>query len=768
MLLKVLSYCSKLSEIQNFKNSKKTIPPLLVLFMRSTFLKKAFSFLILFLSFLAGGQEIKRSIVVKKIAQEIELDGVLNESIWQQAEAANDFWQQFPTDSIKALDKTEVKLLYNDTHLFIGITANSIGGNYTINSLRRDFGARNNDTVTILFDTFNDGQNGFLFGVNAYGVQREGLLSNRGIDLRGFNLTWDTKWKSESTYSNDKYVMELAIPFSSLKYPENSKAWGFQAYRYDFQRNERSIWTNVDQNQFPINIGFFGEIVFEETLKKNKTPLYLIPYVNGLTARDFNANTNDNSLSFGGDMKIAVGTGLNLDVTLNPDFSNVEVDDVITNLTRFEITLPEKRQFFIDNGDLFGSFGSFRDAIPFFSRRIGIEKDSEGNTIQNNILGGVRLSGKLDENWRLGFLTIQNSEDLSNQIASNNNAMFALQRKVFGESQVGLFLVNRQSFKDQEFLEEKDAYNRVIGLDYNLASANNRWIGKIYTHKSFQPNDNKGNLSSFASILYNTRIWRLYSNTVYVDEDFRADLGFIRRTGIIKTGNSITRNFYPKSGKINSHSFRLLHLSWLQQNLNYKKTDESFNFEYTIGTTNQNQLEFEFNRKYVYLFDSFDPSRAADGISLPSNSEYYYSEWGVNYRLNFAKPLILNTEITYGGFFNGTKFSTSGAIGYRFQPKLIFSLQWDYNKINLPNPYSSNDIFLIRPKFEVTFTKKLFWSTLIQYSNQTSNLGINSRLQWRFAPLSDLYIVYNDNYYTQDFIPTFRSVNLKLTYWINL
>lgn len=736
--------------------------------MLGKFLIKEVFYLLLSLSFLASGQEIKRSLKVKKIDQEIKLDGVLNELIWQEAEAADNFWQQFPTDSLKALDKTEVKLLYNDTHLFIGVTANSIGGNYTVNSLRRDYSSRNNDNVTILFDTFNDGQNGFLFGVNAYGVQREALLSNRAVDLRGFNLTWDTKWKSESTYSDDKYVVEYAIPFSSLKYPENSKTWGFQAYRYDFQRNERSIWTNVDQNQYPINIGFFGEIIFEETLNKNKTPLYVIPYVNGLTSRDFSSENNDNNFSIGGDMKIAVGTGLNLDVTLNPDFSNVEVDDVITNLTRFEITLPEKRQFFIDNGDLFGNYGSFRDAIPFFSRRIGIEKDNEGNTIQNDILGGVRLSGKLDENWRLGFLNIQNKEDLINEIASNNNAMFTLQRKVFGESQVGLFLVNRQSFKDYDFVEEEDAYNRVIGLDYNLASDNNRWIGKFYTHKSFQPNDNRGNLSSFASILYNTRIWRLYSNTVYVDEDFRADLGFIRRTGIIKTGNSITRNFYPKSGKINSHSFRFLHLSWLQQNLDYRKTDESFNFNYTIGTNSQNQIEFEFNREYVFLFASFDPSRADGGIALPSNSEYNYSEWRINYRLNFANPIIFNMETTYGGFFNGTKFSASGSIGYRFQPKLIFSLQWDYNKINLPSPYSSNDILLIRPKFDITFNKQLFWSTLIQYSNQTNNLGINSRLQWRFAPLSDLYLVYNDNYYTQDFIPTFRSINLKLTYWINL
>ena len=728
--------------------------------------------LVLLLSFsglLVNAQTEKRSVFVKKIDQEILLDGILDEAVWDLADSASDFWQLFPTDSLKAQDITEVKLLYNDTHIYIGATAkSSVGGDFIVSSLRRDYSARSNDNVTVLFDTFRDGQNAFLFGVNAYGVQREGLVSERGASVNGFNLTWDIKWQSASKKYDDRFVLEIAIPFTSLKYPEGSQKWGFQSYRYDLQKNERSIWTNVDQNQIPINIGYYGEMVFEEPLKKSRTPLYLIPYINGLTSKEFATNSSENTFSTGGDLKVAVGTGLNLDVTLNPDFSNVEVDDVITNLTRFEISLPEKRQFFIDNGDLFGSFGSFRDAIPFFSRRIGIARNADGSSIQNAILGGVRLSGKLNDDWRLGFLNIQNREDLSNQIASNNNAMFALQRKVFGQSQVGVFMVNRQTFKEYDFIEKNDTYNRVIGLDYNLASANNRWIGKFYTHKSFQPEDQEGNLSSFASLLYNTRIWRFYSNWVYVDRDFRSDLGFIPRTGIIKSGTSAQRTFYPKTGIANSHSFRLLNLMWFQQNLDYQKTDHNFEVNYTLEFKKQDRLEFEFSRQYIYLSSSFDPTRSTNSIPLPGDTGYHFSDWSLNYQSNLANPFIFTSEVSYGGFYNGTRFSYLGSTGYRFQPKVILSLQWDYNRINLPKPYATADLILVRPKFDVTFSKNLFWSTLIQYSNQTNNLGINSRLQWRFAPLSDLYIVYNDNYYTREFGPTFRSINLKLTYWLNL
>ena len=733
------------------------------------FRKKQLVLLLSFSGLLVNAQTEKRSVFVKKIDQEILLDGILDEAVWGLADSASDFWQLFPTDSLKAQDITEVKLLYNDTHIYIGATAkSSVGGDFIVSSLRRDYSARSNDNVTVLFDTFRDGQNAFLFGVNAYGVQREGLVSERGASINGFNLTWDIKWQSASKKYDDRFVLEITIPFTSLKYPEGSQKWGFQSYRYDLQKNERSIWTNVDQNQIPINVGYYGEMVFEEPLKKNRTPLYLIPYINGLTSKEFTSNSSDNTFSTGGDLKVAVGTGLNLDVTLNPDFSNVEVDDVITNLTRFEISLPEKRQFFIDNGDLFGSFGSFRDAIPFFSRRIGIARNADGSSIQNAILGGVRLSGKLNDDWRLGFLNIQNREDLSNQIASNNNAMFALQRKVFGQSQVGVFMVNRQTFKEYDFIEKNDTYNRVIGLDYNLASANNRWIGKFYTHKSFQPEDQEGNLSSFASLLYNTRIWRFYSNWVYVDRDFRSDLGFIPRTGIIKSGTSAQRTFYPKTGIANSHSFRLLNLMWFQQNLDYQKTDHNFEVNYTLEFKKQDRLEFEFSRQYIYLSSSFDPTRSTNSIPLPGDSGYQFSDWSLNYQSNLANPFIFTSEVSYGGFYNGTRFSYRGSTGYRFQPKVILSLQWDYNRINLPKPYATADLILVRPKFDVTFSKNLFWSTLIQYSNQTDNLGINSRLQWRFAPLSDLYIVYNDNYYTREFGPTFRSINLKLTYWLNL
>ena len=177
-----------------------------------------------------------------------------------------------------------------------------------------------------------------------------------------------------------------------------------------------------------------GNLNFEKPLGKSKTPFFLIPYTSGLTGKNFEEKKWFHFLILGGDAKLSIGSGMILDLTYNPDFSQVEVDDQIINLSRFEVRLPEKRQFFLQNSDLFSSFGNSYSAQPFFSRRIGVAKDLDGNTIQNKIIAGARLSGKINKNLRLGFLNMITDSDPENEISSNNNSVFALQQKMFSRS----------------------------------------------------------------------------------------------------------------------------------------------------------------------------------------------------------------------------------------------------------------------------------------------------------------------------------------------
>ncbi len=709
-----------------------------------------------------------RSVIVKHITEQIQLDGSLDEKAWESSNLINDFWQFIPTDSVKSVNPTEVRILYDDHAIYIGVRAEVKTNNYVVASLRRDFSGANNDNVTFMFDTFKDGTTAFLFGMTPYGVQRDAFISEGGSNQEGFNTTWDQKWLVESVMHDTHYILEAAIPFSSLKFIEGDNSWHLKVYRWDMQTNEQSTWVRVPQNQLLSNLAFSGEMIFEKPLGKSKKAIAVIPYINALTLKDFISGLSGNKIHYGGDVKVALGNSMNLDITVNPDFSNVEVDDIFTNLTRFEVFLPEKRQFFIDNNDLFGNYGDmFNAAKPFFSRRIGLARNREGNLIENRIIGGIRLSGKLNENWRMGFLNIQTGHDFAGEIPSNNNTMLSVQKKMFSRSNIGFFAINRQTFHDYEFVTPSREYNRVFGAEYNMASADNRWTGKFYLHKSLQPDDKKGNLSSQATATYNSRKFSATADIMHVDDGFRADLGYVPRTGILKSGNMFIYKIYPSGGLVSQHGPGAMLLYYWRPGMDFKKTDHTNMLFYTINFTDQSTLRIDLQDQYVFLLFDFDPARSR-GVPLPANHDFSFYQYNLTYQSNPGKILSINAASSGGQFYNGNSFSASAMLTYRIQPWVLLSLNSRFDAIRLPEPHSSASFWLVTPKIDVTFSKSLFWSTLVQYSNQRNNMGINSRIQWRYAPLSDLYLVYNDNYFTGNFGPKFRSLNLKLSYWLNL
>jgi len=721
-----------------------------------------------FLSLTAFSQNSEKSFIVKYVSDIIQLDGVLDDPAWKMAESANTFQQYFPTDSLPASYQTDIKMLYDDKNLYIGIRSNSTGKEYVIPSLERDFRAGGNDNISLLFDTFNDGTNAFLFGINPYGVRREALITNGGSGLEGFTTSWDIKWKGESTIYDDYYTAELIIPLTSFKFREGETKWRFNSYRFDMQSNEQSTWARIPQNQLIFNLAFMGDMVFEKPLGKSRTPLALIPYVNGISSRDYETGENLNNFKVGADAKISVGNSLNLDLTLNPDFSTVEVDNFITNLTRFEIALPERRQFFIDNNDLFGGFGGGRDANPFFSRRIGIATDTAGNTIENRILGGLRLSGKINNNLRLGFLNLQTQQDSENEIPSNNNMMLSLQQKMFSRSNLGVFFINRQAVRAADFLPEDEEFNRVMGIDYNLASKDNSWTGKFYAHKSFQPEDNEGNYSLGFNLGKNTRNFSTFVDAIKIDEEFSSDLGFIPRTDIVKLVNIFEGRLWPQKGKINNYEAQVFNEFIWRPGLDYKLTDHSISLETTAAFKTLEEMGATFSRRFIFLAEDFEPTGNEGAIALPGNQGYTFNNVELSFESDQRKIFSYRIQPGFGGFFNGHRYSLETGFDIRLQPKVRIGFNAQYDRIDLPQPYSSADIWLVSPRVGITFSKAIFWSTLVQYSNQRDNLGINSRLQWRFAPLSDLFIVYNDNYSVDILAPRFRSINLKLSYWLNI
>lgn len=731
-----------------------------------------FTVLLIFSSFL-----FSQSIEIRRTNQPIQIDGVLDE-VWSFADSAYDFNQYFPFDTSLAEAPTIAKIMYDDENIYVlGIMFNkSKERKYVTPSLRRDFRGEANDSFTVIFDPFKDHTNGTLFGINPFGVRREGLIVNGGSGRDSFSLDWDNKWKGEAKQYDGFWLAEMAIPFSTLRFAEGQDSWYINFYRVDSDLVERSTWSPIQRNFSIVNMATHQVMEWDQPTQRPGLNASIIPFVAANTSRDFLEDGNNNQgVSVGADIKYSVTPGLNLDLTINPDFSQVEVDQQVTNLDRFEIFFPERRQFFLENADLFANFGN-RGTRPFFTRRIGVARDTAtGQNIQNTIPLGFRLSGKVNETLRIGALSMQAAADENNGLPAYNFSVLTAQQKVFTRSSINFLLVNKQTFQSESEYDaaEFSNYNRTFGTDFNLASADNRWNGKAFYHQSIEENA--------ASDAYTTGLNLNYSNyTVNVDifsqivgAGYNPEAGFVRRTDIRQLASSVRYSFFPEGGIIQSHGpgfdFDMV------GNSTYGFLDWDVNLLYDIRFRNTARLSMRPARlQYTYLFDAFDPSRS-DGEELAADTEYRNRQFIIRYNSDFRKKFFYELNTRSGEYFNGHRWNLGGSVGYRYQPFGFTSIDFNVNRIVMPAPYNTVTLLLVGPRFDLTLRKNLFVTTFFQYNSQIENLNINARMQWRFAPVSDLFLVYTDNYFAyQDdgFIqfggPKIRALTFKLTYWLNL
>ncbi|MCU0397710.1 MAG: carbohydrate binding family 9 domain-containing protein [Cyclobacteriaceae bacterium] len=736
---------------------------------------------ILLLSVLIPVTVLSQSLHIRKASSVITLDGVMDEPDWQLAETAGHFKQFFPSDTSYANAQSEVRMTYDDQFIYVAAKMFNLGPRkYVTPSLRRDFRGEGNDGITLVLDTFRDRTNGFMFGLNPFGVQREGLIANGGRISTDLSLNWDNKWYSSAKIYDDYWVAEMAIPFKSIRFNEGESSWFVNFYRIDSEYAERSTWSPIPRNFDIITLAFCRELIWDAPLRKAGTNLSFIPYISTGVNENFAEGTpQEKSFDVGFDAKVAVSSSLNLDITVNPDFSQVEVDEQVTNLDRFEIFFPERRQFFLENADLFADFG-MDGTRPFFSRRIGIARDTAtGQNIQNPIYAGVRLSGKIDNNWRIGIMSMQAGEIEKIQLPSTNFTVASLQRKIFSRSNIGMIFVNKQAFQDSingEFTTDPLTYNRMIGADFNLASRNNVWNGKLFYHRSFDNLSLDSAFAAGASLSYNTVRWSLSLFSRNVGANYNPEVGFVRRKDIVQLASTNWYNFYPKSSQIQSHGpgfdFDMV------GNQQYGFLDWDANLMYRMRFKNTAFWNLRLRREYTYLFDEFDPS-GTNGIPLPAGSDFVNNLIVGEFTSDARKPFFFNISTRSGGYFNGSRISFTGSITYRYIPWGFISINYSLNSIRLPQPYSDANLILIGPRIDLTLSKSIFFTTFFQYNNQLHNLNINSRLQWRFKPVSDIFLVYTDNYVTESFTdaegqyiqqgsPRLRGVVFKISYWLNM
>ncbi|RIW18387.1 hydrolase [Algoriphagus lacus] len=730
------------------------------------------SILFLFCPFLFAQQvdEGNSNAFAFKLKEPIVLDGILDEPIWTDSEGWNgEFRQYFPSDTSRSQVNTRVKVAFDENNLYIAAVMENNGPRkYVSTSLRRDFRGEQNDAIVFVFDTFNDKTNAFQFGINPYGVQREGLVSNGGTRSEDLSLAWDNKWFSVAKINENSWQAEVVIPLTSIRFNEGAQNWNVNFYRIDSHYGERSTWSPVPRNIPILSTAFLRKLIFEEPLKKSSANISLIPYTAARASKNFLEGTQEElTPSFGGDAKIGIGPALNLDLTFNPDFSQVEVDQQVTNLDRFEIFFPERRQFFLENADLFDSFGQPRSR-PFFSRRIGVDIDSAtGQNVQSKIIYGARLSGKLNENWRIGAMNMQTATDENAGIAGKNFTVLAVQKKVFTRSNIGLIYVDRESLALDEFqqLFDPTAYNRLIGADYNLNSSNGKWTGKVFYHRTFESTDLEKPYSFNTYLLFTDIHWNWTFSFQDVGKSFNPEVGFVPRVDFKRVNPDVSYLFYPKSRLINRHGPKLEYEGYWNETLG--QTDRDINLSYLIRFNSLSELTVTQRNRYVYLFEDFDPTRTG-GEPLLAGTDYTNQTIRIEYESNPRNVFNIKLEAEAGEYFTGNFQRVISQMGLRLGYLANISMNFNYARIRLPEPQNDANLVLVGPRIDLTFTKNLFWTTFIQYNNQIDNLNINTRLQWRYAPVSDFFLVYTDNYFPGDFMPKQRSLVLKLNYWLNL
>ena len=718
----------------------------------------------------------EKEITVRYIEDvEIQIDGEINEPVWQEIVPVSDFWEFFPQDSIPAKNKTEMKMIYDAKFIYIAVTVHTGTNDYRTMTLKRDYSTQTNDIdhLNFIFDTFSDATNAFLFGITPYGVRREGLISySDKVDLN-----WDQIWHGEVKLFDGYYTTEIRIPFSSIRYKKDVRSWRFNLNRFDATKNTRDTWVTTPANQLIYNLAYMGEMVFEKPLEKRRTPFTLIPYAMYEFQGDYFEGTKLHKPKIGGDVKIPIGNSMNLDLTINPDFSTTDVDEGRTNITRFELRLPERRQFFLDNADLFGRFGE--DNInPFFSRRIGVAKDTFGNDFYIPIQFGARFSGKVTEDLRVGLLDAQVSDNEQYDVPSTNDLVFVAQQRIFKRSNVGILFANRMVVNASESVEDSELYSRVLAAEFNLFSEGNKWTGKYYFQKAFSPGIEDEDMATGGFLQYNIRKHKFRLNASMVGKEYNPALGFVLRRDDIRINPDLTFYFYPKDEISKVFRYELIAKGTGRWRASTgQSSDYDIGLQGLISFKVGANLRMEGYHRYTYLFNPFDPTRTPGADPLPVGG-YKYNDISFRYTTTGRNALYFQANVTGGGYFSGNKLSAQATVRYRLQPYLFALLKVNYDYIVLPDQQTTSSVIYVNPSFEVTFNKKLFWNTDIQFNSQNKNLGINSRLQWRYTRLSDLYIIYVDNYQTSSyetssyetngFALKTRGIYVKVSYWLNL
>ena len=693
-----------------------------------------------------------------RVSKPPEIDGFLEEEIWQKAPAASNFVQKQPNEGKPATERTEVRILYDNDNLYIGIMCyDSEPQGIIANEKRRDSqDIYENDHFQIMLDTFHDRRNGYIFVINPLGAKLDLQVRKEGKREGGWhipnpnvNLDWDGVWKVRSAIHQEGWSAEIEIPFATLRFDQSPrKGWGLNFLRNVRRKNEESTWMPLPRNLTLYKISMAGELVGLEGLRKvlnlQVKPFFLVGYASN---RDEGVRLTSESVIDGGiDLKYGLTSNLTLDITYNTEFSQVEADYQQINLTRFSLYFPEKRDFFLENAAIF-SIGSPDDAMIFFSRRIGISPQMQ----EIPLLGGVKLAGKAGR-FNIGLINLQAQSAV--EIPANNFTVFRLSRDIIEKSAIGFLVTNRQSGISGDF-------NRAYCLDGDFIFGENFSLSGYYAQTSSPALDGR-NRAAKLSVQWISDLWDCYGYYFDIQENFNAEMGFVKRTGIrrFQTHLGITPEPDIKGvKKLNPHIF-FAYTTDQDNNLLLREKHAHM----TVNFINGGHIGFQWNEDHEFVDYPFPIQK---DITIPVGT-YTSPWWQADFSTNRSLRLYGSMSYRWGGFYGGNSRIISARTGWRPTPSFASEISLVYNDINLPQGDFTNH--LLRARMIYNFSTRLALMSLIQWNGDTDEVDVNIRLNFIHKPGSDLFIVYNERRLVKGLAAGIRdrALVIKFTYLFNL
>ena len=689
------------------------------------------------------------------------IDGVLNDEAWSEAPALSGFVQREPQEGHPVSQRTEVRILADGDALYVGAWLfDEDPSSIVLGQTLRDASMSESDAFSLIFDTYLDRQNGFVFATTPAGIEYDGQVSNEAQGGRGggrqqagsgggFNLNWDGSWEVRTSTDADGWYVEMRIPFSTLRYERGGEqTWGLNIERSIRRNSEQAVLAPLPR-QYSINrVSLAGTLDLEAPAKLITT---VSPYVLGEAFKDYTVQVPDAELEpkVGGDAKIGLTQSLTLDLTVNTDFAQAEVDDQQVNLTRFSLFFPEKRAFFLENAGTF-AVGSGRSAELFFSRRIGL---SAGREVP--IQAGARLTGRA-AGLQIGALNIQTDDvsvvddatGLPELVAPSTNFGVVRAFREFGnQSRVGAIVVSRLNTSNT------DDYNLTYGqLGIGQDLTFDAWFGLTDTSPAAGDEVgsglNDGEYGFNGGARYVTRNWQITAGYRQIGSQFSPEVGFVNRRAYRHFNTRISRNIRVPSVPW-FREFRP-HVSWSQfWDLG------GFSESYLVHIDNH----FAFENGAFFQLPTFDftgeglrePFEIRPGIIVPAGSYDNY-KWEFRANTDRSAPLSVTGGWSYGGFFSGTRFGPNATVAYRYGDVLVTSLQVNYFDVRLDEGEFETAIVNFNASY--SFTPRIYLQANLQYNDDTENLGINLRLGWLDTAATGLFIVYNDTEHLGRFVDT--------------